>query len=128
MNKPLKLQVGRYYQDGRGVVFGPMTQNPLAASLYPFISGASSSFMEDGRYRVNYLDAKRDLVREVVIAEAPAPITHTVYVNLYRSRYGLVYVGGAGSSYLTSELALASAGTEAIACVKVEFEDGQYDD
>ena len=113
----LKIERDKVYIDGRGqrhrVVCVDATTE---ADGYPVIgindAGGVSTFTSRGAYQVDH-QSEYDLVREVKVKQVR-------YVNIYPN--GTVF------DHKSKRDAENGAGTSRLACIRVEYEEGQLDD
>jgi hypothetical protein len=105
------LKPGHYYRDASGTIY----QVHLLAGLF-MDSNKSYSWNKDGTSLYN---SKWNLVSEVAVTDIK-PVHHVRYFNIYRNFIGY---------YKTKEEAdKKSAPDSRLACVRVEYEEGQFDD
>lgn len=117
----MKIEMGKEYQtrDGRKVrilcVDGPNDVYPVVGFIE---SSGPQTWAPDGAFRVSA--GARGCDQDLV----PVPVTNTVYVNVYRGTTPTF--GGTYPSRAECDQAGTSSGR--VACVKVTYTEGQFDE
>ena len=112
----LKIERDKVYIDGRGQRFRAICVDATTeADGYPVIGinddGNIRTFTSEGVFQIDH-QSERDLVREVKEKQVR-------YVNIYPTHV---------SPYVCKRDAENGAGTGRLACIRVEYKEGQFDD
>ena len=113
----LKIERDKVYIDGRGQRFRAICVDATTeADGYPVIGinddGNIRTFTSEGVFQIDH-QSERDLVREVKEKQVR-------YVNIYPN--GTVF------DHKSKRDAENGAGTGRLACIRVEYKEGQFDD
>lgn len=109
----IKLKHKHYYQDKQGSIY--RVKMSIDGDYYT--SGRDSNVYRWDGFGKNIYGY--NLVKEVIVTDAPAPVKRAVYLNVYETGCAM---------FSTKEIAERYSNSKRLARIRVEYEDGQFDD
>lgn len=123
------IKVNSWYKTGANTIVQVETVHPATRGL-PDLYAASDGFLyhKTGTRFQARTDKYYHLIEEVVVSPVPAPMSRTVWFNVFKEKTGTgLYLGGEHLT-LKSATALQNDFTSLVGRVKVLIEEGRFDE